>query len=70
MSEAEASRKKPKELKRVVPLIKNFCKPLGSPGVKRMCIPVLFAVSCLLISGGKNESKSLLRDLGDVKELS
>lgn len=31
--------------------------------------PVLFAVSCLLISGGKNESSSLSRDLGDVKEL-
>lgn len=31
--------------------------------------PVLFAVSCLLISGGENESSSLSRDLGDVKEL-
>lgn len=30
--------------------------------------PVLFAVSCLLLSGGKNESNSLLRDLGDVKD--
>lgn len=40
---------KPKELKRVASQIKHFCKPLGSPKVKIMCIPVLFS----LLAGGK-----------------
>lgn len=54
-----------------MPLIKYFCKALGSPGVKRMCIPILFSLLSLayLYQEGKNESSSLWRDLGDVKEL-